>query len=106
MRIGIPGIVVGAFAVSAAWAGLTHEPVRERQAYPLPAAEQQLAEARWDVEAERAFGLDRGFGARAMTEGEWRQHQQKMSTMRPAERVRYQQEVRTQIVERVKDKRA
>jgi hypothetical protein len=105
MYRGTTTILMGAMVVSAAWAGLTHEPEAPRQPYPLPRTE-SVASARWAEQAEQAFGLDRGFGVRAMTEREWKEHQRKMATMRPDERVRYQQEVRSQIAERMKGKSA
>lgn len=105
MRYGTTSILVGAIAVSAVWAGLTHEPERAREPYPLPATE-QAAQVRWVEQVEQVFGLDRGVGARAMTEQEWNQHQQKMAAMAPAERFRYQEEIRNQIAERLRDKQA
>jgi hypothetical protein len=105
MRFGIDTLAIGALTVSMVWALAIQGPDVERSPYPLPSPT-QASEVRWDAQAEKAFGLDEGTGVQAMTEPEWRAHQQKMSAMKPGERKRYQKEVRQQIVERIKTGRA
>ncbi len=105
MRFGIDTLVVGTLAVTTAWALVSQDPIVERTPYPLPASAQASA-ARWDAQAEEAFGLSAGTGVQAMTEQEWQTHQQKMSAMSAAERKRYQKLVRQRIVERVRTGRA
>lgn len=59
---------------------------------------------RWGKDAEKAFGMGRGMGAKLMTEEEWKEHQTKMRTMTPEERQKYREETHAKMVERAKEK--
>jgi len=105
MRVGVTTIMLGAIAVAAAWGTLSQGPEPVRVPYPLP-ADAQASSGEWAEQAERAFGLTAGTVGQAMTEAEWQAHQRKMSAMQPQERSRYQEVVRQQIAQRLKQKQA
>lgn len=48
---------------------------------------------RWAEQAEKDFRLGRGMGPKLMTEEEWKQHQEKMRTLKGEERERYRTEM-------------
>ena len=92
-------VPIGAMAVAFAWSFLAAEPQRELTQYPLPAT--ATAPYNWQADAGQIFGLLPTQVERVMTEQEWQAHQKKMAVMPPAQRVQYQQEVRTRILKQV-----
>jgi hypothetical protein len=92
-------VPIGAVAVAFAWSLLVAEPQRSVSPYPLPATE--VAPYNWQADAGQVFGLLPTQIESAMTEEEWQTHQKKMVVMKPDQRVRYQQEVRSRILKQV-----
>jgi hypothetical protein len=88
-------IPVIAMVVAYGWSFLASEPARTLTAYPLPA--QEVASA-WQQDAGEALGLRPALVERAMTEQEWETLRAKLNGMRPDERERYQQAVRSRIL--------
>ncbi len=64
----------------------------------------QLAQARWDDDADQTFWLGRGMGRQLMTQEEWREHQQKMRGMSVEEKSRYREEWHNKLIERAREK--
>ena len=85
-----------AMVVAFGWSFLVAEPQATLTPYPLP-AQNQVA-SHWQQDAGEALGLRPALVERAMTEREWEAHQKKMRVMRPEERERYQQAVRSRIL--------
>lgn len=88
-------IPVLAMVVAFGWSLLVAEPQASLTPYPLPA--QEMA-SNWQQDAGEALGVGPALVGRAMTEREWEAHQEKMQAMRPEERERYQQTVRSRIL--------
>ena len=59
---------------------------------------------RWADEAEKDFRLGRGMGPKLMTEEEWKQHHEKMRTMKGEEREKYRTEMHEKMMERAKER--
>lgn len=64
----------------------------------------QLAQGRWDEEAEKSFGLGRGAGRQLMSQEEWQEHRQKMQGMSEEERERYREEWHKKMTERARER--
>jgi hypothetical protein len=92
-------VPIGAMAVAFAWSSLVAEPQRESTPYPLPTTE--VAPYNWQADAGQVFGVPPAQVENAMTEREWQAHQKKMVVMPPAQRARYQHEVRARILRQV-----
>jgi hypothetical protein len=58
----------------------------------------------WGPRAEKEFHLGPGMGPKLMTEEEWKEHQEKMRTLTPAERDAYRVEMHKKMVARAKDR--
>ena len=59
---------------------------------------------RWGQDAEKEFGLGRGMGPKLMTEEEWKQHHEKMRTLKGEDRERYRRETHDKMRERAKER--
>lgn len=59
---------------------------------------------RWGQQAEKEFKLGRGMGSKLMTEDEWKEHHQKMQTLKGEERERYRKETHDKMRERAKER--
>ena len=59
---------------------------------------------RWAEQAEKDFRLGRGMGPKLMTEEEWKEHQEKMRTLKGEDLQRYRQEVHQKMMERAKER--
>ena len=59
---------------------------------------------RWGQQAEKEFRIGRGLAPQLMTEEEWKEHQEKMRSMTPAEHEQYRRDVHQKMLERAKDK--
>lgn len=91
-------VPVIAMVVAFCWSFLAAEPTSTLTPYPLPA--QEVAST-WQQDAGESLGLRPALVERAMTEREWEALRQKMNAMRPDERARYQQAVRSRILKQV-----
>ena len=58
----------------------------------------------WGPHAEKEFRLGAGMGPKLMTEEEWKEHQAKMRTLKPAEREAYRREMHEKMVARAKER--
>jgi hypothetical protein len=58
----------------------------------------------WGMQAEKEFRLGRGMGPKLMTEEEWKEHQEKMRTLQPAERDAYRREMHDKMMARAKER--
>ena len=59
---------------------------------------------RWSHQAEKDLGLAKGTGAKLMTEAEWKEHHEKMRTLKGDEREKYRRETHAKMVERAKER--
>ena len=59
---------------------------------------------RWAEQAEKDFRLGRGMGPKLMTEDEWKEHHEKMGTLKGEERERYRREVHEKMMGRAKER--
>jgi len=59
---------------------------------------------RWGQEAEKEFRLGRGLGPKLMTEEEWKEHQEKMRSLKGEEREQYRRETHDRMRERAKER--
>jgi hypothetical protein len=59
---------------------------------------------RWGQEAEKEFKFGRGMGPKMMTEEEWKEHQEKMRTLKGEERDRYHREMHDKMRARAKER--
>ena len=59
---------------------------------------------RWGQQAEKELKLGRGMGPKLMTEDEWKEHHQKMQTLKGEERERYRKETHDKMRERAKER--
>ena len=74
-----------------------HFPMREAQG-------QAEVPSRWERQAEESFNLAPGMGRRLMSEQEWKEYQQKMRRIDPADREGYRAEWYEKIVERARER--
>lgn len=58
----------------------------------------------WGTQAEKEFRLGRGMGPKLMTEEEWKEHQEKMRTLKGTERETYRREMHDKMVARAKER--
>lgn len=73
--------------------------------FPLGEAQGQgHAPSRWERQAEESFNLVPGMGRRLMSEQEWKEYQQKMQGIDPADRERYRAEWYEKMVERARER--
>jgi hypothetical protein len=59
---------------------------------------------RWGQQVEKEFKLGRGMGPKLMTEEEWKEHHEKMQTLKGEERDRYRKETHDKMRERAKER--
>jgi hypothetical protein len=59
---------------------------------------------RWGQDAEKEFRLGRGMGPKLMTEDEWKEHQEKMRTLKGPELDAYRRETHEKMVARAKER--
>lgn len=58
----------------------------------------------WGPQAEKEFRLGHGMGPKLMTEQEWKEHQEKMRTLKGAERDAYRRETHDKMMARAKER--
>ena len=58
----------------------------------------------WGPRAEKEFHLGRGMGPKLMTEEEWKEHQEKMRSLKGAERDAYRRETHDKMMARAKER--
>ena len=58
----------------------------------------------WGQQAETEFKLGRGMGPKLMTEEEWKEHHEKMRTLKGDEREKYRRETHDKMRERAKER--
>lgn len=78
-------------------------PVQAQAAQEQKAVGEQT-QTRWEEQAEKDLGLERGVGRKLMTEEEWREHQRKMRSVTAKEREEYRKEFHQQMVERARER--
>jgi hypothetical protein len=59
---------------------------------------------RWGQDVEKEFRLGPGLGPRLMTEEEWKEHQEKLRTLKGAELDAYRREVHEKMVARARER--
>jgi hypothetical protein len=58
----------------------------------------------WGASAEKEFRLGPGMGPKLMIEEEWKEHREKMRTLKGAEREAYRREMHERMVARAKER--
>ena len=72
------------------------------QGRSVDSLEQHITPARWDQDAEQAFGLVEGLGRRLLTEEEWEAHRQVLESLLGPRREQYRDEVHQVMMDRAK----
>jgi len=99
-----PAVIALGLACAAAF---TQQPVFAQETQEQKTVEERVQEStqtRWEEQAEKTFGFEKGLGQKLMTQEEWREHQRMMQTMTAEEREQYRKEVHQRMMDRAKEK--
>ena len=94
------------FGAALLWVGVimvTPSAFAQTQEKPVT-QDQQLGQQKWDQNAEKTFGLERGIGRQLMTQEEWQEHHQRMRQMNGQDCEQYRNEWQAKMQARAKEK--